>query len=311
MFSLSLGNSSSKILDYTTGSSVLPVNTLMKPIMSVQLIKLFVVLGIALVLGACSALPSDVVGSRSNEAPYPIVLPEEQARIADTLSVWRRLAQSSSIPETAQLKLNPYTATIASLPANTTLFLPKVGEAQTMSEEETRESLRRFIRDWQGLIGADPSQLSLVERTDLPDKTKLAIYAQRPFRYPLRGRYGSLRIGFTEGRRVLEFSSTCIPNADRFQAAIASLSPHLSWEEAGARVLNVQVSFTTGSGQKSTYQLSATNRPQVRELVIFSQDPVATGEPLELRLAWEVAVSNAPFKFVYVDAVKGDIIGTS
>jgi len=276
-----------------------------------KLIKLFVLLGIALILGACSALPSDLVGSRSNEPPYPIVLPEEQARIAETLTVWHRLAQSSSVPETAQLKLNPYTATIESLPANTTLFLPKVGEAETMSEEEMRESLRRFIKDWQGLIGADPTQLSLVERTDRPDKTRLAVYAQRPFRYPLRGRYGSLRIGFTEDRRVLEFSSTCIPNADRFQAAITALSPHLTWEQAVARVLNVQVSYTAVPGQKGTYQLSATNHPEVRELVIFSHDPVASGEPLELRLSWEVAVSNAPFKFIYVDAVKGDIIGTS
>ena len=279
--------------------------------MRTDLMKTVLILVVPLLTAACAALPTNVTGARPNEPPYPIVLPEEQARIADTLLVWRRLAQSSSVPETAQLKLNPFTATIDSLPPNATLFLPKVGEGKTMSEEETRESLRRFIKDWQGLIGADPNQLSLVEWSDLPDKTKLALYAQRPFRYPLRGRYGSLRIVFGADRRVLEFSSTCIPNADRFQAAIAALSPQLSWADAATRVANRQVSFTAANGQKSSYQLTATNKPDVKELVIFSQDPIASGGQLELRLAWEVAVSNAPFKYVYVDAVKGDILGAS
>ena len=265
-----------------------------------------------LVLGACSALqPPDVGGPRSDLPPYPVVLPEEQARIEDTLLVWQRLAQSQSVPQAAQIQLNPYTATIESLPASATLFLPKVGAAATMSEEETRESLRRFIKDWQPLIGADLNQLSLVERSDLPIKTKLAVYVQRPFRYPLRGRYGNLRIRFAEDRHILEFSSTCIPHADRLQAAIALLTPQLSWEDASARVANMQISYTAGSGQQSTYQLSPANRPEVRELVIYAQDRPNTREPLELRLAWEIGVSNAPFKFLYLDAVKGEIIAAS
>ena len=278
----------------------------------IRFTKLLLIPAIALAFGGCSALqPPDVGGPKSNQPPYPIVLPEEQTRIEDTLLVWHRLAQSSSVPATAQIKLNPFTATIESLPANATLFLPKLGEAPTMSEEETRESLRRFIRDWQGLIGADPTQLSLVERTDSPDKTKLAVYAQRPFRYPLRGRYGTLRIRFAEDRRVLEFSSTCIPNADRFQTAVAALSPQLSWEEAANRIVNKQIAYDTSAGQKGTYQLSSANQPEVKELVIYAQDPTTAGEPLKLRLAWEIAVSNAPFKFLYVDAVQGDIIAAS
>src|SRR5882762_6718182 len=58
--------------------------------------------------------------------------------------------------------------TILGLPAQTSssLFLPKVGAGAIMNEEETRESLRRFIRDWQELIGSDPAKLSLIERTE-------------------------------------------------------------------------------------------------------------------------------------------------
>ena len=48
-----------------------------------------------------------------------------------------------------------------------------------MNEEETRESLRRFIRDWQELIGSDPAKLSLIERTDQPDGSKLAFVSHR------------------------------------------------------------------------------------------------------------------------------------
>jgi hypothetical protein len=42
----------------------------------------------------------------------------------------------------------------------------------------------------------------------------------------------------------------------------------------------------------TTYILSAANRP----------------DALEFHLAWEMELSNAPVKFAYVDAVKGDIV---
>ena len=271
--------------------------------------KLVLSLAVSLVVAACSGLqPPDAGGPRANQPAYPVVLAADAARLQEALVFWQRLAQPQTGAEKAQVTLHPYTATIEGLPPHANLMLPKVGSGPTMSEEETRESLRRFIQEWQGLIGAEPIQLSLRERTDQPDGSKLATYEQQPFRFPLRGPYGKLRIRFTAERRVVDFSSTCIPHADRLQASIAAVTPQIGWEDATARVANMSVSFGSGPGQAS-YTISPANKPNVRELVVYAKD-TANG-PLELRLAWEIAVTNAPFQLVYVDAVKGDFLATA
>jgi hypothetical protein len=49
----------------------------------------------------------------------------------------------------------------------------------------------------------------------------------------------------------------------------------------------------------------------VRELVVYvlGSDPQHTSQ--ELHLAWEIAVTNAPFKLIYLDAVNGNLIATA
>ncbi|HEY6119416.1 MAG TPA: hypothetical protein VIV66_05620 [Pyrinomonadaceae bacterium] len=264
--------------------------------------KLILIFAIGLGIAACSALqPPDAGGPRVNAPVYPIVLPAETARLQEALVLWQRLAPSTTAAPQGNLGLHPYTATIEGLPPNTNLLLPKLGENPTMSEEETREALRRFIAEWQSLIGADPNQLSLLDRTDQPDGTKLALYEQQPFRFPLRGSYGKLRIRFMPDRRVVDLSSSCIPNADRLQASLASITPQLSWEDAQSRVINMN---------SAGFTITAANKPDVRELVVFAKDPATGTGPLELHLAWEIAVINGPFKLVYLDAVKGDLLAT-
>ena len=54
-------------------------------------------------------------------------------------------------------------------------------------------------------IGANPQELSLVERTDEAGGTKLARYQQKPFRYPLRGDYGKLMIRFRNDGKLVAF----------------------------------------------------------------------------------------------------------
>ena len=129
---------------------------------------------------------------RTTEPIYPVLLTEDTKRREASLILFKQLRQQHGLPERTEVHLQPVTATIQSLAANVglLLYLPKVGTGPAMNEEETRESLRRFINEWRRLIGADPSQLSLVEQLDQPDGTKLANYEQRPFRYPLRGDYG-------------------------------------------------------------------------------------------------------------------------
>ena len=117
---------------------------------------------------------------------------------------WYQISQHYGLTHRSEANLNPYTATLQSLPPNlaTSIRLPKVGADAELTEEQIRESLRRFIVEWQRLIGAPPEELSLVERTDEAGGTKVARYEQRPFRYPLRGGYGKLTIRFRNDRQA-------------------------------------------------------------------------------------------------------------
>ncbi len=273
--------------------------------------RVFLILALASLGAACSTLqPPDAGGPRSNQPPYPVVLPEDAGRLQQALVLWQRLLPPGSAA-TAKVNLHPYTATIEGLPPTSNLVLPKVGTNATMSDAETRESLRRFIQQWQDLIGADPNQLSLVELTDQPDGTKLASYEQQPFRYPLRGPYGKLRIRFRPDRRVVDFSSTCIPHADRVQASLTPINPQISWNDGATKVLNLSVPATAGSPQQTAYTITTANKPDVRELVMYAKDPTSERGPLEVHLAWEIAVVKAPFKLVYLDAVNGAVVAVA
>jgi hypothetical protein len=177
-----------------------------------------------------------------------------------------------------------------------------------MSEDETREALRRFINDWRVLIGSNPSQLSLIERVDRPDGTKIASYEQRAFRYPLRGDFGRLQIHFTANRRLLNLTSSCIPEADRLQSALAGLTLLLTPEAAIKQVRDKGVRYTGALGDPQTFNLSATNVIDSRELVTLVLPPKPGTDSLEIHIAWEVTASNAPFKMVYVDALNAEVI---
>jgi hypothetical protein len=181
-----------------------------------------------------------------------------------------------------------------------------VGSQTNPTEEQTRESLRRFIVEWQRLIGADPNQLSLVERTDEPSGVKVARYEQRPFRYPLRGDFGSLTIRFRSDWQLVGFSSNCIPNADRLQGTLNSLTPKLTAEQAVTQIKTQPV--TTG---QQTISLPPNATVEARQLVVYAQPSKDPPSGLTLRLAWEIDVTNGPIHKVYLDAISNEIIATT
>jgi hypothetical protein len=197
------------------------------------------------------------------------------------------------------------------LPANlpAPLYLPKVGSPTNPTEEDTRESLRRFIVEWQRLIGADPNQLSLVERTDEPSGVKVARYEQRPFRYPLRGGFGSLVIRFRANGQLVGLSSNCIPNAERLQPALNALTPQITVEQAVSHVKSATLLNT--SGQQQNVSLPANAKVEARQLVVYAQPSKDPSSGLEIRLAWEIDVTNGPITTVYLDAISDEIIATS
>ena len=180
-----------------------------------------------------------------------------------------------------------------------------------MTEEETRESLRRFIKEWQQLIGSDPAKLSLVETTDQPDGTKLAVYEQRPFRYPIRGGYGKLEIKFASDRRVISLISSCIPDADRIQSAISALTLRPKVEDTVVKLRQQGVNTVDANGNKLSFALPPSTAITPRGLTTFVLPAKTRTDVLEFHLAWEIELSNSPVKVIYVDAVTGDIVGTA
>lgn len=268
-------------------------------------------LALALAAGGCASLqPPGVTGPKANERVYPLLFTEDSQRREGSLLALNQLIQPTGNPETFAPDLQPITATIKSLPANPVrpLMLPKVGTEPAMNEDETREALRRFIRDSRELIGSDPVKLSLVERLDQPDGSKLAIYQQRPFRYPIRGNYGRLEIRFTADRRVTNISSTCIPQADRIQAAFAALNVRPKFEDAIKKIRETGLLYTDKTGTAQTLKIPAATEIYTRGLVIYVLQSTSQPDTLEFHLAWEIDLGNASIKVAYVDALNLETI---
>ena len=277
---------------------------------------LILTLAFAVLLSAsgCAALqPTDANGPASNRPQYPVALPDIGTRLEEASAAWYQLSQRYGLPGKTEANLQPYTATLESLPANlpAPIYLPKVGSQTNPTEEETRESLRRFIAEWQRLVGSDPNQLSLVERIDEPSGVKIARYEQRPFRYPLRGGFGHLEIRFRSNGQLVGFSSNCIPSADRLQATLSGLAPKVTAEQALNHLKTQPVTFTNAAGQQQSVSLPANAVVEAKQLVIYAQPSKDPPSGLEIRLAWEIDVTNGLISKVYLDAISDEIIATS
>ncbi|HEX8922832.1 MAG TPA: hypothetical protein VF766_15255 [Pyrinomonadaceae bacterium] len=271
-------------------------------------------LALAFCACACAAAsrPPDATGPRASEPVYATIT-DSAARREAVLTAWANLTRSEGINNAPQPELQPITQTLKSIPPTSPpLYLPKVGAEPVMTEEETRESLRRFIADQSTLIGADPPQLSLVLRTDLADGTKKAQYQQHPFRYPLRGGYGQLEISFTPDRRILQINSTCIPDVDQLQRTRVGPTPRLNAEQVAANLVGRSFTYTDTSGNQQTYAVAKGDKINVRELVIYPL--VRTGEQpaLDLHRAWEVVIGEGSAALtIYFDTLTNKIIAAS
>lgn len=263
-----------------------------------------------LFLNACAAKPNPGV-ARSNEPPYPVLMTETAERRDAALAAWTKFTTEQGITNAPQPELQPATATLRSLPTltGTPIYLPKVGQAATMTEEDTRESLRRFLTSISDLAGAQPQQLSLVERADLADGTKKARYEQRPFRYSLRGGYGILEITFAPDRRVIQITSTCIPEIEQLQRAGAGIRPKLTADQVPAQIAGKTFTYTDSTGNHQTFTVAKGDAVTVRELVIYPTPRLTDPSVLEFHLAWEISVGPASNqRTIYLDAVTNEII---
>jgi hypothetical protein len=268
------------------------------------------ILLICIAAAGCAALqPPNTGGPRPPLPAYPVVLNEDDERLDVAIQAAEQLLAVGGRPAT-DIKLQPVTGTIQRLPASgAALFLPAVGTSTQMSDEETRESLRRFIDSWRVLIGADPSQLSLTGWEAQANGVKVAAYEQRPFRYPLRGAHGKLRIEFAADRKVLSLSSTCIPGVERLQTALGNITATVTPEDAERFVRENALVYSDAGGNRQTVRLAAGASVKAGELVYYTLP--AGADSIEFHLAWAVNVTNAPFKTVYLDALNTTVLGVS
>jgi hypothetical protein len=124
----------------------------------------------------------------------------------------------------------------------------------------------------------------------------------------LRGDFGKLQIHFTANRRLLNLTSSCIPDAERLQSALAAITPRLTAEDAIKHVRDRGVRYTDSFGNQQTFNVSGSNKIDSQELVTYVLPLNPAAGFLEIRVAREVTVSNAPFKTAYIDALNDEII---
>lgn len=255
-------------------------------------------------------------GPNPNAPPYPVLLTDEKGdRQQAALTAWSVLMREQGQANAPQPLLKPVTSTIAGLPQlSAPLYLPKVGEGLPMTEEETREALRRFINDNRELLGIDPQQLSLVQRIEVADGTKRARYEQRPFRYPFRNGFGRVEITFAADRRILNVTSTAIPEIDRLRIAGAGITPRAELATPDMVVKSLigrTLSYTDASGKEASYTLTAQNRIAPQQFVIYPLLRPLDPPALEFHLAWEITVEDAPVRTIYLDAITSDVIAAT
>lgn len=289
-----------------------------------SLLLLLLTAAVTLSLSCAPLQPTSPTGPRGGAA-YPVTLAEDNARRETAQASFNRLRQSVATSRNAEtvesataVDLSPITATITNLPSgNAGIYLPKVGAEPVMNEEETRESLRRFLRDWRDIIGSEPGRLSLVDHIVQSDGTTVVNYEQRPFRFPIRGNFGKLQIRFAADRRILSISSTCIPEADRLRSALrglgatGSLSARLTAEEATKKLRELATAASDTTPAASISRLPASAQLTPRELVTHVQPSKTRADVLEFRVAWEIEISGAQPKIAYVDAITGEVFAVA
>lgn len=270
-----------------------------------------------LLLCACAGLSRSPEAGRPqpNAPPYPVILTSSNERPKSALAAWTRLAGQVNGQSAAAPDLQPVTATVRALPAGQgapPLYLPKVGEeteGRLPNEEETREALRRFIADARPLLGVAPENLSLAEQTETAG-IKTAVYEQKPFSHPLRGGYGLIKISFAADRRIVELTSTAIPEAERIERGLLAVRPQLTAADVAARLAGRAVTLDgTPPAAAQTITLTNLDEKMVGDLVIYPTRAGTDTATLDFHLAWEVTTTGATPLNVYVDAVTGETLG--
>jgi hypothetical protein len=260
-----------------------------------------------LTLAGCAAnRPPEVNTPRGPETGYPIILTEDLARRQAALAAWQKVLHDQSISSVENPELLPVTATIRGLPpqVNGQLALPPIGKNNPATNEELRESLRRFMSTAGPLVCQDADQLTLIDQGTNADGTVYANYTQRPFRYRLGGDFGKVRVEFTKNRRLLNLTSSCLPDLDQTQRDIQTLRPDPTITPE--RIAEILKGRPLSGPNGASVTISSPADFTLAEPQIVVRETAASPAALEFRLAWEIKL-NAGFS-VFVDAIDNTII---
>jgi hypothetical protein len=281
-----------------------------------RIVRQICALALAWLCASCAAgsRSPDPTRPRGDEPPYPVIFAADNSRRGRALGNWATLAHDSGVAANATApELQPVTATLRSLPANApnALRLPlveiKSGDKGS-ADEALRESLRRFITSARDLLGVSLDNLSLVGIRD-DAGARVALYEEKPFRFPLRGGYGRVEIRFAPDRTVVALSSTAIPDSDQLSRAVfAARSRAIPAEQVASKLAGRTLSLPDAAGAAQTRTVAAGETINVRELVVYPLARASDPNTLELHLAWETVVGAAGDVIAYVDAVTGETI---
>lgn len=277
----------------------------------VERLPAFAWLLVLLSISSCATNPSPGTrGPRGDGRSESIVITEEGARRDAALAAWANLTRRLGIADAPPPEFEPVLVSIKSIPPmSQPLYLPKVGEGVPMTEEETREALRRFLAETGPLLCTDRQRITLMQRIDGANGVKEARYEQRAFRYPVRGGYGMVSISFAPDRRVVQMSSTCIPDVENVRRSLAAVGPRLTPEKAAEAVVGRTAVYSDANGARQTYTVTAEEKVQVRELAVFPIARAGVVPVLEIHLVWEILVERVPGLIIYLDVVSGDVVG--
>jgi hypothetical protein len=75
-----------------------------------------------------------------------------------------------------------------------------------------------------------------------------------------------------------------------------------------ARLRNAPVTYKNQSGRDVTFSVPGSSQINVKELVTYILPSQESSDALDFHLAWEVELTGAPVKHIYIDAVSGDVI---
>ena len=265
----------------------------------------------ALLILACAGTtrPPEAGAPGTSDQTYPIVYQGAPERVDEVKALWTSMLKNQGNVVAPLPELQPVTLTIKDISSPGVLRLQRLGINSKMTEDDIRESLRRFLDTARPLIGVEAQQLSFVDKSGGIGSSQVATYEQAPFRFPLRNGFGVVRVGFTQDLRIEEFSSTCIPNLQGFQRSLTRIKTTINAEQAVSIVQSSTLEYSDAQG-KHQITVAAPASVSASQIILF---PVRSPDnsSIALHLAWEVKIGGVGVdRTAYVDAVNSEVLAT-